>query len=154
MPEKILQNIIKLFNIPEENIKMLPEHEGGRNRIYRCAKGILRVAEAVDKNLEDYLAEAEFVHYLAKNGAPVADIQKSAQGNFVEQIEEEGKRWYISLFDYAKGMLMVDNGYRYRENAPLSEYFYNTGKALAKIHKLSKLYDPVHKRSSFLRNTI
>lgn len=41
MPEKILLNIIKLFNIPEENIKMLPEHDGGRNRIYCCAKGML-----------------------------------------------------------------------------------------------------------------
>ncbi len=56
---------------------------------------------------------------------------------------------YISLFAYAKGMLLADNGYRYREGAPLSEYFYNTGKALGSIHKLSKAYAPVHRRPDY-----
>ena len=56
---------------------------------------------------------------------------------------------YISLFAYAKGMLLADNGYRYREGAPLSEYFYNTGKALGSIHKLSKAYAPVHHRPDY-----
>lgn len=44
---------------------------------------------------------------------------------------------------------MADNGYKYRENAPLSEYFYNIGKALGMIHRLSKMYVPVHQRSSY-----
>lgn len=150
MSEKmLLNNVAKLFDVSEESIKMLPGHEGGRNRIYRCSKGILRIAELNDRTFEDYLAEAEFVHYLATNGAPVADMQNSINGRFVEQIDEGGKKLYISLFDYAKGMLIADNGYRYRENAPLSEYFYNTGKALGKIHKLSKVYAPVHKRIGY-----
>lgn len=34
------------------------------------------------------------------------------------------------LFSYAKGMLISDNGYKYRDGAPLKEYFYNTGKVL------------------------
>ncbi len=50
---------------------------------------------------------------------------------------------------YAKGMLIADNGYRYRDGAPLSEYFYNTGKALGIIHRLSKTYHPVHRRESY-----
>lgn len=145
----MLDDLAKLFDIPQKDIKMLPGHEGGRNRIYRCSKGILRVADLNDRNLEDYLAEAEFVHYLAVNGAPVTGIQSSINGNFVEQIDEEGKKLYVSLFDYAKGMLIADNGYKYRENAPLSEYFYNTGKTLGKIHKLSKVYAPEHKRNSY-----
>lgn len=150
MSEKILINkMTKIFSLPKEDIERLPGHEGGRNKIYRCARGILRVTELADRNLDDYLAEAEFVHFLSLNGAPVADIQKSKYGNFVEQIEVEGKKLYVSLFDYAKGMLIADNGYRYRENTPLSEYFYNTGKALGKIHKLSKVYHPVHKRTNF-----
>ena len=46
-------------------------------------------------------------------------------------------------------MLIADNGYRYREGAPLSEYFYNTGKALGAIHRLSKAYTPVHPRPDY-----
>lgn len=144
-----LNGIAEIFDILEGNIEELPEHEGGRNRIYRCSRGILRVAELNDRTPEDYLAEAEFVNYLAVNGAPVADIHKSRNGNYVEQIDAEGKKLYVSLFNYAKGMLLADNGYRYRENAPLSEYFYNMGKALGKIHKLSKVYKPEHKRMDF-----
>lgn len=108
-----------------------------------------RVSKLDDRTVEDYLAETEFVHYLALNGASVADVQSSVNGRFVEQIEVGGGKVYISLFDYAKGMLLADNEYRYRENAPLSEYFYNTGKVLGKIHRLSKLYSPEHKRSSY-----
>lgn len=37
-----------------------------------------------DRTFEDYLAETEFVYYLALNEAPVADVQRSANGNFVE----------------------------------------------------------------------
>lgn len=150
MSEKILlHKAAEIFDLPEGDIKLLPGHEGGRNKIYRCDRGILRVAELEDRRLEDYLAETEFVHYLAMNGAAVADVRPSIHGRFVEQIEIENKIYYVSLFEAAKGMLIADNGYRYRENAPLSEYFYNTGKALGKIHKLSKVYHPVHKRHSF-----
>jgi Ser/Thr protein kinase RdoA (MazF antagonist) len=46
-------------------------------------------------------------------------------------------------------MLLADNGYRYREGASLSEYFYNTGKALGAIHRLSKTYTPVHSRPDY-----
>lgn len=42
-----------------------------------------------------------------------------------------------------------DNGYRYREGAPLDEYFYNTGKTLGTIHRLSKVYKPLNKRTEF-----
>ena len=56
---------------------------------------------------------------------------------------------YVSLFQYAKGILISDNGYRYREDVPFSEYFYNTGKVLGKIHSLSKNYHPAHKPHNF-----
>lgn len=150
MEKKLLDDVSKLFGIPNGDIEALSGHEGGRNRIYRCSKGIIRISELDDRTFEDYLAETEFIHYLALNGAPVADVQSSVSGNFVEQLEENGRKLYVSLFHYAKGMLLAENGYRYRENAPLSEYFYDTGKALGKIHQLSKEYAPVHKRKGFL----
>ena len=132
----------------------IPGHEGGRNLVYVCSlngekRYVLRISALGDRTEEDYLAETEFIRYLARNGAPVADVIPSVSGKLLECIEQDGNRVYISLFEYAKGMLLSDNGYRYREGAPLEEYFYNTGKALGKIHRLSKQFKPVHRRTSF-----
>ena len=144
----------ELYQIYEYDLKPVPGHEGGRNRIWICSENgekryILRVSELEDRTEQDYLAEAEFVHYLAMNGAPAADVIPSVNGRMVECVEEEGRKVYFSLFAYAKGMLMFDNGYRYRNGAPLEEYFYNTGKALGAIHRLSMQYTPVHRRPAF-----
>ena len=79
----------------------------------------------------------------------MADVIPSVQGRPVERLEAEGKTLYVSLFAYAKGMLIADNGYRYREGAPLSEYFFNAGKTLGAIHRLSKAYPPVHRRPDY-----
>ena len=130
------------------------EHDGGRNQIIIVGCGgkkkyVLRISSLDDRTEEEYLAETAFVHYLAQKGAPVADVIPSIHGNLVEQIKTDGQAAYISLFAYAKGMLMSDNGYRYRKGAPLSEYFYNVGKALGVIHRLSKEYRPVHQRPDY-----
>ena len=133
----------------------VPGHEGGRNEILVCRKDgenryVLRVSALEDRTEEDYLAETEFVHYLAEHGAPVADVIPSVNGRLSECVEEDGKQVFVSLFQYARGMLMADNGYRYREGAPLEEYFYNTGKALGALHRLAKEYRPAHRRPEFL----
>ena len=144
----------ELFELEAYALNEVSEHEGGRNRIIVCSKNgdkdyVLRISDLYDRKLEDYLAETEFIHYLSEHGAPVVDVIPSKNGRFVECVEEEEGTVYISLFAYAKGMLMVDNGYRYREGSPLEEYFYNTGKALGTIHRLSKQYTPKHKRATF-----
>jgi Ser/Thr protein kinase RdoA (MazF antagonist) len=79
----------------------------------------------------------------------VTDVIPSVRGKLVERMEQDGATAFVSLFEYAKGMLLSDNGYRYREGAPLEEYFHNTGKALGAIHRLSKQYSPVHRRGAF-----
>ncbi len=129
-------------------------HEGGRNRIVIVSRNgekryVLRISDLEDRSGNDYLAETAFVRFLAENGAPVADVIPSVRGRLVETMEAEGKTVYVSLFSYAKGMLLADNGYRYREGAPLSEYFYHTGKALGAIHRLSKAYAPVYPRPDY-----
>ena len=141
---------------PLEGYDFIPVsgHEGGRNRICVCRKDgenryVLRVSALGDRSGEDYLAETEFVHYLARNGAPVADVIPSVHGRLAECLEADGKPAFVSLFAYAKGILLCDNGYRYREGAPLEEYFHNTGKALGMIHRLSRQYVPVHRRQDY-----
>jgi len=147
----LLKSAASLFDLTLTDLKPVPGHEGGRNRIFICRrqtgeKCVLRLSSLGDRTEEDYLAETEFVRYLAENGAPVADVLPSVNGRMVEKIIADGTDRYLSLFAYAEGMLISDNSYRYREGAPLSEYFYNTGKTLGTIHRLSKAYTPVYRR--------
>ena len=144
----------KLYALDDFELQQVSGHEGGRNLVYICSingekRYVLRISALDDRTEEDYLAETEFVHYLAQKGAPVADVIPSVRGKLVECMEQDGTTAFVALFEYAKGMLLSDNGYRYRQGAPLEEYFYNTGKALGVIHRLSKQYRPVHRRRAF-----
>ena len=152
--DKYIENATKIYSLEEYELSKVPGHDGGRNQIYICKRNgipehVLRFSMFGDKTKEDYLAEAEFIHYLAENGAPVSDVLPSSNGNLVESFSRDGKECFVMLFSFAKGMLISDNGYRYRAGAPLEEYFYNTGKALGAIHRLSKVYKPVNKRPDF-----
>ena len=152
--KKILNLAKHLFALEDCTFTPVSGHEGGWNQIVIVSRNgdkqyILRLSALGDRSENDYLAETEFIRFLAENGAPVADVIPSVQGRLVERMEAEEKSVYVSLFAYAKGMLIADNGYRYREGAPLSEYFYNTGKALGAVHRLSKVYVPVHPRPDY-----
>ena len=154
----ILNQARELYQLNGYELQAVAGHEGGRNDIYICSRGgekkyVLRVSTTGDRTEEDYLAETEFVHYLAAGGAPVADVIPSKNGRLVERIASENATdiavVFVSLFEFAKGMLLSDNGYRYREGAPLTEYFYNTGKALGAIHRLAKSFTPKHRRADY-----
>lgn len=153
---KNFSKAVNLFSLNDYDFHEVEGHEGGRNQIIICSKNnekkfVLRISATGDRTEKDYLAETEFVHYLAKGGAPVADVIPSVNGELVETVDEGAEQVFVSLFEYAKGMLLCDNGYRYREGAPLEEYFYNTGKVLGKIHELSKRFESTvgHRRSDY-----
>ena len=150
----ILNQAKELYELNGYELYAVPGHEGGRNEIYICTLGgekkyVLRISATGDRTEENYLAETEFVHYLAANGASVADVIPSKNGRLVENIVTKNATVFVSLFEYAKGMLLSDNGYRYREGAPLTELFYNMGKTIGAIHRLSKVYKPVHRRAEY-----
>ena len=152
--QKLLESAKALFALEAYECRPLSGHEGGRNLVYICSRNgenryVLRISALGDRTEEEYLAETEFVRYLARNGAPVADVIPSVHGKTVERLEGDGREAYACLFGYAKGMLISDNGYRYREGAPLEEYFFNTGRALGAIHALSKRYAPAHRRPEY-----
>ncbi len=135
-------------------MQVLDSHEGGRNVIYLCEKKdalpyVLRVSYQNDRSREDYLAELEFVRYLYENGASVSNVISSTDGKLMEEVVYENQTITISLFEKAKGMQLAENNYRYIDGAPLSDYFFECGKVLGKIHDLSKKYEPVHRRIQF-----
>ena len=150
----ILEKAKHLYELKQYECSQAAGHEGGRNLVYVCSMNgekqyVLRMSGLGDRTEEDYLAETEFVRFLAKNGAPVADVIPSVHDRLVEWVESGEEKYYVSLFVYAKGMLICDNGYCYREGAPLEEYFYNTGKALGAIHRLSKQFEPTYHRQEY-----
>lgn len=153
---KTLEQAVKLFSLQDYVCREIEGHEGGRNRIFVCSKNgekkfVLRISTTGDRTENDYLAETEFVRYLAENGALVANVIPSTNGKLVEVLDDIAAPVFISLFEYAKGMLLCDNGYRYRDGATLEEYFFNTGKTLGKIHALSKKFEPItsHRRQDY-----
>ena len=159
----ILDKAVKLYNLEGYIFNQVAGHDGGRNLVYVCSKNevkeyVLRISALGDRSEEEYLAETEFVHFLAENNAPVADVIPSKNGKQVEALDisdssdkedDMADICYVSLFRYTKGILLSDNGYRYREGAPISELFYNMGKTIGAIHRLSKSYKPIHHRPEY-----
>ncbi|MBO7515909.1 MAG: hypothetical protein J6T47_09835 [Lachnospiraceae bacterium] len=69
----------KLFLLEDCTFTPVSGHEGGRNRIVIVSRDgekqyVLRISDLGDRSEDDYLAETEFVHFLAEQGAPVADV--------------------------------------------------------------------------------
>lgn len=150
----LLPAIRERYGLDNTQISVIEAHEGGRNLFYLCENEdagdkVIRIAFLPDRNAQDFLSELEFIRYLATHGAGVADVIDSRQGRLLEEISHDGQRFFVSVFEKAKGDQLADRGYRYREGAPLTEYFYHCGKTLGRIHELSKRYEPVHRRYSF-----
>jgi len=150
----LLPTITKLYGLNDYKINVVNAHEGGRNLVYFCENEylgdkIIRIAFLPDRNTEEFLSELEYVRYLYEHGGSVSNVVDSYNGRLLEEIIYKDHRFFISVFKKAKGEQLAEKGYRYREGVPLTEYFYNCGKTLGKLHSLSKAYEPVHRRYSF-----
>ncbi|WP_340030351.1 phosphotransferase [Paenibacillus sp. FSL K6-1122] len=153
----VLALVSELFDLEGYNIQLIPPHEGGRNVVYTCEQEgreslILRVSFLPDRKREDYIAELEYVRYLFEHGASVSNVVSSKKGHLLEEITYGEHTFFICMFVKATGKLLVENHYQYREGVPLSEYYYNSGKVLGRMHQLSKGYTPVHRRHHLIDN--
>jgi Ser/Thr protein kinase RdoA (MazF antagonist) len=152
--EYLLPFVSELYGLEGYEIKLIPAHDGGRNVVYTCEKEgedakILRFSFLPDRSREDFLAEVEYVRYLFEHGGSVSDVVSSRKGKLLEEITHHDHTIFVCLFKKAKGKMLVENHYRYRAGAPITEYYYNCGKVLGKLHQLSKSYTPVHPRQHF-----
>ena len=150
----LLPLISELYELEGYEIKLIKAHDGGRNVAYTCEKEgigakIIRIAFLKDRSREDFLGEVEYIRYLFEHGGSVSNVVNSQKGNLLEEITHNDHIFFVCLFEKAKGKMLVDNHYRYREGVPITEYYYNCGKVLGKMHQLSKEYTPVHCRYSF-----
>ncbi|WP_409348564.1 phosphotransferase enzyme family protein [Paenibacillus phyllosphaerae] len=144
----------ELYSLEGYEFRPVEAHAGGRNLVYSCEREgapakILRIAFLTDRSREDLLGENEFIRYLFEHGGSVANVVNSIKGNLVEEITHHNRVFFVCLFEKARGKKLVDHNYRYREGVPITEYYYNCGKVLGKLHQLSKEYQPVHRRYRF-----
>ncbi|GKU78961.1 phosphotransferase enzyme family protein [Paenibacillus sp. L3-i20] len=150
----MLPLVSELYGLDGYEISLVQAHVGGRNVAYNCEKEgvgakIIRIAFLNGRSRNDLLGEVEYIRYLFKHGGSVSDVVSSNKGNLMEEITHNNLTYYVCLFEKAKGKKMVDNNFQYREGVPITEYYYNCGKTLGKLHQLSKEYTPVQRRFSF-----
>ncbi|MFC4323289.1 hypothetical protein SAMN05216565_12137 [Litchfieldia salsa] len=133
----------ELFGLEGYDIQLIPGHDGGRNVVYTCEKEganakILRIAFLPDRSREDLLGEVEYIRYLFEHGGSVSDVVSSRKGNLLEEVNHNNHIFFMCLFKKAKGKMLVENHYRYRKGVPITEYYYNCGKVLGKLHHCRK----------------
>ncbi|MFE4712670.1 phosphotransferase enzyme family protein [Paenibacillus sp. NPDC056722] len=151
----LLPLVSELYGLEGYEISRINPHDGGRNIAYNYEKDgadakILRIAFLNDRSREDFLAEVQYIRYLFEHGGSVSNVISSRKGNLLEEITHHNHTFFVCLFEKAKGKHLVENNYQYREGVPITEYYYNCGKTLGKLHQLSKSYTPVQRRYSFL----
>jgi Ser/Thr protein kinase RdoA (MazF antagonist) len=145
--QHVLDPAAKLFGTSKGQLSKFDDFEGCVNLVYRYEKNgetrILRLSFRPDRTLEHIRAELHFVNYLAEHGVRVAQPIPSENGNLVEVVQVSGIPYIIVSFQKGRGMRVPDNSYRYRVGVPIEEYFYNWGRILGQMHRLTKYYQPM-----------
>ena len=144
---EVLENAGARFGTDRDAFYKFPEYEGAANLVYEYKKDntplILRISFTPERTLEDIQAELDFVNYLSDRGVNVSRPVPSLAGNWVETLQAAGIPFHIVTFVKCKGMRVPDNGYRYRTDAPIEEYFQNWGRVLGQMHAQTKDYHPI-----------
>ncbi len=142
----ILDEAARLYGTQKMQLKVYPGYEGAANLVYDYEQDnlpmILRISFRSDRKRVQIEAELDFVEYLANGGLQVSRPVPSINGNLVETLQAKNMTFQVVSFTKGAGMRVPDNGYRYREDAPIEEYFHNWGVTLGKMHALAKTYQP------------
>ena len=122
------------------------------NQIYVFKKGeeayILRFGCHPAEYVHQTKAEMDWLYYLAKNGIGVSLPLKTVDDELVVSVEDDGENYVITAFKMVSGRFWDKNDSE-RWN---SKVFYNWGKLMGDIHRLTKDYKPANDkdvRSSF-----
>ena len=147
---EVLDTAARLFGTKKETFRLVAGYEGCANLVYEYERDgqplILRISFRPDRTAAQIQAELHFVNYLAEHGVRVANPIPSQNGKLLEILQIEGIPLHLVSFLRGKGMRVPDNGYRYRPDAPIEEYFQNWGRILGRMHALAKSYRPISER--------
>jgi len=143
---ELLETTSDLYGIHQGGLELIPGYEGCANLVYKYLRNeqiyFLRLSCRADRDAEQIRAELHFINYLAEHGVRTARPVPSEDGNLLQSLRVRGTPLYLVSFIKGKGMRVPDNGYRYREDVPIEEYFQNWGRVLGQMHVLSRSYKP------------
>ena len=149
---EVLETAATRFGTQKNALYKFPEYEGAANLVYEYKKNetplILRITFTPERTPGQILGELDFVTYLSDHGVNVSRPVPSLAGKLVETVQAAGHPFHIVSFIKGKGMRVPDNGYRYRTDAPIEEYFQNWGHVLGQMHALTKNYHPTSEENS------
>jgi len=141
MNDSLIEKAIELYDIDKNKLKSLG---GFENFVYEYEKDsisyILRFVHSTHRTFDLVLAEIEFIDFLYNNGANVSQVVTSVNNVVTEKCDTENSEYFtVTAFVKAKGDFVK----REQIGPELNKEF---GKAVGKLHLLTKDYKPVHKR--------
>ncbi len=135
--QSVLHEASKCYDIRADDLTKLSG--GYENDMYGSSdptrKIVIRVTPPGHKTIDEIRGEIDWLDYLSKNGAPVVEVITSNRKNLLEIIETDQGEVPVVCFRWAEGHLVK------RED--FSESLFRTwGKAVGKLHSLTKDYQP------------
>jgi len=144
--DALINHAVDCFNLNTESLTSFDAYEGCENLVYACQRRntpmILRISFRSDRSLPQIEAEIDFIQYLDQNGVRVSTPIASNRGNLIETLVMEDTYLHLVCFHKGRGIRVPDNGYRYRQDAPIQEYFRNWGAILGQMHACARSYTP------------
>lgn len=139
--ESYLKKSSELYEFEESTLVKIG---GFENLIYSYLKDdskyILRISHHDHKSVNEILAELEFIEYLKRNDANVITPVYSVNNKLVEELETDG--FIVSSFVFATGRKPGPDDFN-------EEFFAEYGRVVAKMHVLTKQFEPLKKRSDW-----
>lgn len=147
LDKETLERASRPFGIGPDDLKMVSDYEGCANLVFEYTRDgqprILRISVDSERTAEGIQAELHFVSYLSEHGVRVSTPVMSESGRLVETLLADGHALHVVSFVKGKGVRVPDNDYRYREDAPIEEYFQNWGRMLGRMHAVARNYRPI-----------
>lgn len=141
LTDEIIKKSAILYDTTYESITKVG---GFENFVYEFEKNnqyyIIRYVHSLHRETNQVLAELEFIDYLDKNDARVSTVVHSINDKLLETITINDKDYFsVCVFEKAPGD-------RVKKEDLTDEFFEMFGEEMGKLHKLTKDYNPVHRR--------
>lgn len=137
--DNLLKFAAENYGFDKDTLKFISD---STNQIYMFRKDdkgyILRFARRPAVHIHQTKAEMDWLYYLAKNKIGVSLPLQTTNGELVISTEDDDESFVISAFEMASGTFWNNNDpSRWNE-----KIFYNWGRSMGDIHRLTKEYSP------------
>ncbi|QED47330.1 phosphotransferase enzyme family protein [Cytobacillus dafuensis] len=138
LTKEIINHFLHVYSL-EEGYKLLGDFE---NYVYEVNKNdctfILRLTHSTHRELENLLAEIDWIQYLSSQRLNISMAFQSNNGKYVESISAmDGSIFYATLFSKVSGEQVKIKDELFNE-----QLFYVWGKTIGKMHAVTKTYVP------------